>query len=837
MSKRIVEISDKSMQNISLAGGKGASLSKLMEITGINVPDGYIVTTEAYHTIISPIVIPFLQKIKDATPQNIAKLSESIKQSINDVTLPLDFEAELRKALETMGQEAMIAVRSSATAEDLPDASFAGQQDTFLNVQGYDNIKSAIIACFASLYNERAIAYRMRNQYNENDISMAVALQRMIPSQVSGVMFTADPLSSDRCTMVIEAVEGLGENLVSGRKTPVSWHIKNGKVRQDDKATSPLDTTQITELGQIGRNIEIVYGQPQDIEWCYLDGKFYIVQARPITTLYPAPESYDGFKRCYMSFAHMQMMTDVMLPLGTSFSRLLADFALKEAGGRLYIDITHDIKGFYGRKMVFQKAANLDPLMESALKNVVGRKEYLNNIPKGKGSFGTAAFLVPILKSAYHIYRRGGVNDIESYLSKQRESLAAITKRLELLDGDAALDLIEKDQKVLYDEVAFDPLGFGMIMAAQFVQGPINKAGEELLGEKNIINRLSLSVDHNITSQMGLALGKIADLARHNPETSAKIEQTLSMNAMDGIEEKEILAAWDEFLKLYGIRCPGEIDITKPRFWEEPGQLLPALINNIKHLDDNHAETLFEQGRKRSIELSDSLVRLMREKHGNEKAQKLLHRIEVFRTFTGVREYPKYFWIARYDVYKRSILRELNRLAENGTINQAEDGYYLYFDELREAVRTGKVEKELISTRRKEYSTYKTLTPPRVIFSDGEVPIGEYNAQIPEKALPGIGVSSGTVEGRARVVENMENANVEKGDILVTKFTDPSWTPVFVSIAGLVTEVGGMMTHGAVITREYGLPAVVGVVNATKLIQDGERIRINGNYGYVELLT
>ncbi|MCL2153861.1 MAG: hypothetical protein FWH57_13105 [Oscillospiraceae bacterium] len=423
MPKKIANISDPAMQNISLAGGKGAGLSKLMGIEGINVPKGFIVTTEAYHDIVGAVVSPFIQQLKENPALNLSDLSAEIKRAISSLVLSPDFEKELKEAIESMGTDVVFAIRSSATAEDLPDASFAGQQDTFLNILDFSNVKSAIIACFASLYNERAIAYRIKNQFNENDVSMAVVLQLMIPSQVSGVLFTADPISSDRCTVVVEAVEGLGEDLVSGRKSPATWHIKNKEVRLGTKTSPPLDEALIRTLAGIGEKIEEVFGQPQDIEWCYLDGQFYIVQARPITALYPAPKSHDKFKRCYMSFAHMQMMTDVMLPLGISFSRLLADFALKEAGGRLYIDITHDIKSIYGRKMVFQKAANLDPLMESALKDVVSRKEYIKSIPKAKGSFGTAAFLVPILKSAYKIYRRGTVRDIENYLEQHAEAL------------------------------------------------------------------------------------------------------------------------------------------------------------------------------------------------------------------------------------------------------------------------------------------------------------------------------------------------------------------------------------------------------------------------------
>ena len=189
-----------------------------------------------------------------------------------------------------------------------------------------------------------------------------------------------------------------------------------------------------------------------------------------------------------------------------------------------------------------------------------------------------------------------------------------------------------------------------------------------------------------------------------------------------------------------------------------------------------------------------------------------------------------------YDVYKQGIMREVHKLVEAGRLKKAEDTYYLSMDELLDAVKSGKVNQGLIEERENVYRSYATLTPPRIIFSDGEVPPVSYSADIPGGALAGLAVSSGIVEGRARVVENLEDAQIEKGDILVTTFTDPSWTPVFVSLSGLVTEAGGMMSHGAVMTREYGLPAVVGVANATRLIKDGQRIRVNGTEGYVEIL-
>lgn len=249
-----------------------------------------------------------------------------------------------------------------------------------------------------------------------------------------------------------------------------------------------------------------------------------------------------------------------------------------------------------------------------------------------------------------------------------------------------------------------------------------------------------------------------------------------------------------------------------------------------------HAEISFEQGKQEAEQLSRQLVAKMEAEHGGRKARKLKKQIEKYRKFVGVREYTKYFWMAHYDVYKQAIMREVHNLVKAGVLKKPEDANYLSMDELLEAVKNGYVNQSLIDERKDAYHSYASLTPPRIIFSDGEVPPVAYSTDIPSGALAGLAVSTGIVEGRARVVENLEDANVEEGDILVTTFTDPSWTPIFVSLSGLITETGGMMSHGAVIIREYGLPAVVGVVNATRLIKDGQRIRVNGTKGYVEIL-
>ncbi|HLJ33724.1 MAG TPA: PEP-utilizing enzyme, partial [Ktedonobacteraceae bacterium] len=265
---------------------------------------------------------------------------------------------------------------------------------------------------------------------------------------------------------------------------------------------------------------------------------------------------------------------------------------------------------------------------------------------------------------------------------------------------------------------------------------------------------------------------------------------------------------------------------------------VPLILSNIKNFEPGESQRRFEQGRQEALNKEQELLdRLKQLPDGEEKANETKRMISLIRNFIGYREYPKYSMVHRYFVYKQALLKEAEHLVQANVIHEKEDIYYLTFQELREVVRTHTLDYQIISKRKDEYTFYEKLTPPRVLTSDGEIIAGEYKRErLPAEALVGMAVSSGVIEGRARVIFHMEDADLSDGDILVTSFTDPSWTPLFVSIKGLVTEVGGLMTHGAVIAREYGLPAVVGVERATKRIKDGQRIRVNGTEGYVEIL-
>jgi pyruvate,water dikinase len=341
---------------------------------------------------------------------------------------------------------------------------------------------------------------------------------------------------------------------------------------------------------------------------------------------------------------------------------------------------------------------------------------------------------------------------------------------------------------------------------------------------------------------MGLALLDVADVIRPHPEVVAFLRHVEDDGFLDelapldgGPEARDAIQA---YLDTYGMRCVGEIDITRPRWSERPSTLVPVILGNVDNFEPGAAEHRFEQGQREAWDKEQELLERLRDlPDGEPKAEETKRKIDLVRTFIGYREYPKYGMVSRYFVYKLALLQEAVRLVQGGVLNEKEDIFFLTFQELQDVMGTNQADEQLIRRRKEAFRSYGALTPPRVLTSEGEGIAGSYRRDdVPAGALVGLPVSAGTVEGRARVILDIAEADLEPGDILVTAFTDPSWTPLFVTVGGLVTEVGGLMTHGAVIAREYGLPAVVGVENATRVIQDGQRIRVHGTDGYVEIL-
>ncbi|GIJ57380.1 rifamycin-inactivating phosphotransferase [Virgisporangium aurantiacum] len=816
-------------------GGKAANLAVLLRLDGVSVPPGFCVTTDAFRRVLAET--PSIGALLDRLDEDGEDVGAELRRAIEEAAVPADVAAAITAALAEAGEEAAYAVRSSATAEDLPTASFAGQQDSYLDVVGPAEILRHVSRCWASLFTERAVVYRRRNGFDHRKVHMAVVVQRMIHPHAAGVLFTADPVTGDRTVATVDAGLGLGDALVSGRVNPDVLTVRDDTVVAAQRQEQPAITdAQAVELVRLGRRIEAHFGRPQDIEWCLDDDGFHVVQSRPISTLFPVPETGDGANHVYLSVGHQQMMTDAMKPLGLSVWRLTAMAPMQEAGGRLFVDVTPHLATPAGRAGLLALAGRSDPLIRDALETVLDRGDFVPSLPDpGPGEPSVRSG--PVHGAPVPIETDPAI--VTGLIERSQASIAALRRDLATVTGAALFDYLlvafEEHKRALRD-----PQNLPAIMAGMEATWWLNDNLREWLGEKNAADTLTLSAPGNVTSEMGLALLDVADVVRRHPEVMAYLEGVKTEDFLDylhlfagGAETRDAIVA---YLDRYGMRCVGEIDITRPRWSERPTTLVPLILDNVRNFEPGAAARRFEQGRKAAEQKkADVLARLRELPDGEQKADETERMIDRVRTFIGYREYPKYAIITRYFVYKQAMLAEAGRL---GVFADKEDIFFLTFPELHDAVRTRTVDDGLIRRRKEEFRSYEALTPPRVLTSDGECLSGAYRRDdVPAGALVGLPVSAGTVEGRARVILDLADADLEPGDILVTRFTDPSWSPLFVAVAGLVTEVGGLMTHGAVIAREYGLPAVVGVDRATGLIRDGQRIRVHGTDGYVELLS
>jgi phosphoenolpyruvate synthase/pyruvate phosphate dikinase len=846
-------------------GGKGANLGELSKINEIQVPEGFCVTTEAYKKVIETnqelnLLLDELARFKAHERENISTVSAKIRMLIENISIPRDIANEIEEYLIKFGDNNAYAVRSSATAEDLPTASFAGQQDTYLNIIGKEAILKHISKCWASLFTDRAVIYRLQNGFDHLKVRLSVVIQKMVFPQAAGILFTADPVTGNRKVLSIDASFGLGEAMVSGLVNADLYKVCNGNIVDkkistkklaiyaskdggtkehqiglEMQHTQALTDKQILQLASIGRKIEEHFSCPQDIEWCLADNEFYIVQSRPITTLFPPPEANDQENHVYVSVGHQQMMTDAMKPLGLSFFLLTTPAPMRTAGGRLFVDITQMLASHAGRHTLLNVLGKSDPLIKDALTTIIGRGNFIKLLQDEPVAAKS------VLHRDYEALNDYDPTIVSDLIRSSQTWIASLKQNIKLKSGPDLFDFIMEDIRHL-KKTSADSQSFGVIMTGMNALSWINEKMNEWLGEKNAGDTLAQSVPNNITSEMGLELLNIADVIRPYPAVIEYLQGIEDDTFFDELARfdggKEILAAIDAYLNKYGMRCAGEIDITKNRWREKPITLVPIILNNIKNFGFGAGNRRFEQGQQEALKKEQELLdRLPQLPDGAQKAKETKRMIDLIRNFAGYREYPKYSIISRYWVYKQALLKEAGQLVQANVIHEKEDIYYLTFEELREVVRTHNLDPQLISKRKEEHKLHEKLTPPRVITSDGEIITGQYKREnLPAGAIVGLAVSTGIIEGRARVILNMEDADLEDGDILVTTFTDPSWTPLFVSIKGLVTEVGGLMTHGAVIAREYGLPAVVGVENATKLIKDGQQIRVNGTDGYVEIL-
>ena len=886
MTDYILSINEIGADALPKVGGKGANLGEMTR-AGFNVPPGFCVTTDAFDQFMAGAKADIYVQLAGVSTDDLAGASavgQMVREQLASLPLPEDVATTVLEAWRAAGTDHAYAVRSSATAEDLPSASFAGQQDTYLNVRGEENILEQVKACFISLFTNRAILYRIQNGFDHRDVKLSVVVQQMVQPEASGILFTADPVSGHRQIISIDASFGLGEALVAGMVTPdlykvdkrdwtitectvsekqlAIWSLPDGGTKTealtDEKGTTQvLDEAQIIALAKISANIEAHYGSPQDIEWALADGEIVIVQSRPITSLYPVPKSYiqSEAERVYFSVSHFQMVTEPISPMGISVWRIMFPFGREKplsgenpyityAGGRIYADVSALIYTQMGSKAMPNSLVMVDELVGLAMKQFISRSAFALNKPKVLDKVrlkNVLHVLGPLAREGMKRMWFLPTDDAMAVLNTHIQQAIARTKKTrEADDLQTRVNAVYEHIQSAFSIEAFQILPLVMVIMAS---STLLKRLLERHANPADLAAIQSGLEGNVTTEMDLKIGDLADIARENEAIVSAFEDEDTVSLWLRIQEvpgsDRFLAAFAEFLKTYGLRGPGEIDVSRARWLDNPTQLLLVMRGSLRNPEPGSHRKHYNNLIQKAEAAIPRLIEAARAAPMGWLRARLVKRLlTVFRAYMPIREHPKFMLVHFYQNVRETMQEVATEFKTLGRIEDVEDIWYLTLSEAIEALEKPGIEiRTRIEQRQQDYAHYAKLTPPRVITSNGETITATRSLEnLPEGAIPGSPVSAGVVEGVARIILDPAGETLNPGEILVAPSTDPAWTPLFINAAGVVLEVGGLMTHGSVVAREYGIPAVVSVLSATSLIQTGQRIRVHGAAGYIEIL-
>ena len=890
---------------LAAVGGKGANLAKLAA-AGLPVPDGFIVTVAAYQAFVTanalePALSAALAGLDATSPAALEAASVQIRAAFAAGEMAPALQAVLAAEYRRIG-EPPVAVRSSATAEDLPDMSFAGQQDTFLNIQGLDALCDAVVACWSSLWTARAVGYRERNQVDQKSVALAVVVQKMVDAAAAGVLFTADPLNGRRTETAIDATLGLGEALVSGQVEPDHYVVDEqtrtivhktlgaketvivgreggGTVteRQANGSRQAIPDAVILELAALGAKVEALYGFPQDIEWAWDGARLHLLQARPITSLYPLPAGMpESPLQVMFALAAVQGVFEPYTPLGQDSLKLILSGARRvyglnpdfrrqttflSAAERLYINVTPLLRNRIGRKIVPDFIYVIDPGVAQAFGEIVADPRLAPSGPpiRPDSLRRILKFVLPTAARVVRIWRNPQA--ARQRLTRAMDEALARAAARAAPTGDLWVDYSHQVDLVLAGSKLFPelviPEGVTAVVSgmAPFF-GILQRFAEQAAAAQNrpelaqLPLTIARSLPYNVTTEMDLALWQAAQVIRSDTATAqafaAAPPAALAADYLAGRLPPVAQMAVGIFLHQYGMRGPGEIDLGRPRWREQPEPIMQVLQSYLA-IDDpaNAPDAVFARGVTQAEAAAQELLAAVGGLPGGPIKVRLVRwAVGRYRALGGLREAPKFFAIRYMGIVREGLLHSGQRLVDLGMLLAADDLFYLTVPELQEIAKQHGISaglRERIADRRAIHAReLRRKQLPRVLLSDGtayyEGVRGDGEAQGGD-TLIGDPVSPGVVEGIVHIVFSPNGTQLAPGEILVCPGTDPAWTPLFLAAGGLVMEVGGMMTHGSVVAREYGIPAVVGVHEATRRLQSGQRVRVDGMKGVVSKLT
>ncbi len=873
---------------LPVVGGKAASLGELIR-AGFPVPEGFCVTTAAYTLLSASAGLEaWLEALTTTGVEDAARRTElaaAVRTALLQAPVPVRVAEAITQAYQELGRRAAVpvAVRSSATAEDLPSASFAGQQETYLNVVGIEALLTAVQRCFASLWTDRAVSYRTHLGLDPRSVRLAVVVQRMIEASVAGVLFSANPLTGKRREIVIEANPGLGEAVVSGATNPDHFVVKTttGEIverRPGDKqvviratvdggtqraeqararAEACLSDAQVRALAALGAQVEAYYGAPQDIEWALdASGHVWLTQARPITTLFPLPPeapSTDEDLRVYLSFNVQQGTYLPSTPMGLSALRMLASSVLTylgfpprdrmqgprfvtEAASRLFVDVTAALRNSFGRQLLLRS-------MEEAESHAAAIFHQLETDPR----FSLVRMpRLPFFRAAVSLLIRTCMpwSLFQSLLVPRtgRERLQRLERMLrdesEVEVPTDPAECLAEARQLFFDTTmrklhsASSAMVAGMLAYTQACTLLGDLASE---GELQAVLR---GLPSNPTTEMNHVLWALSEQVHADAATARLVRDTpparLAADYRDGTLPPLLQDGLADFLATYGHRSVAELDLGAPRWSEDPTYVLGLLASYLQLQD--LALSPDAQYRRAAAEAEAMVAELTRRAKRESWLRGLLacFFLDRARALGGLREVPRFLLTLRLSRARVLLWPVGEELARAGRLEQAADIFSITLPEAHAAL-AGADLRAAVSERRAIFEQELARRHvPLVLLSDGTEPSVEPAvAATAQAALRGTPASPGVVTALARVILDPYGVHLEPGEILVAPSTDPGWTPLFLTAGGLVMETGGSMSHGVIVAREYGIPAVVGVPGATERIPTGSRITVDGTSGTI----
>ncbi|MCL5281430.1 MAG: PEP-utilizing enzyme [Planctomycetes bacterium] len=836
-----------------LIGPKATSLCTLHRL-GVKVPPCFFLTTTAFRAHLDanglgPQITARLNKTPEAP--------EEIRRIIDQAPLTGPLREQIATAYNQLGA-AVVVVRSSATAEDLPGHSFAGQYETILGVKSLEECLDATRKCWASLWTQRAFEYRRRNGIDHQQVEMAVIVQQQIEPEAAGVAFSVDPVAGSRSRIVIESCRGLGEALVSGQVQPDRTVLRKKTlelIRQNLVAEEPsLDLKSARRLGRYVRRIEKRLGCPQDIEWAFRAGTLWFLQARPITAI-PAPKPWED-RQVWANPNVSEVFPEVVTPLTYSVILLMFQPLFSSVFRLFGADLRHSsVIGLVAGRIYWNANLGLaaarpfvSPVRAARLNSLFGGEQ---NRRFERGEFDICDEDLPDLGFTWPRYIAswpGIIRNLIALRSSQGDAfmadLKAVNDLLTRFDGGAATteELLRMVRQELHasmkkcDLLCFWP---GMLAA-----GVLQKACRDWVGDADpgLGYRLLTAQGGIADTEAGLDLWRLAVRAHEDQETETALLgdgtwESIHSGLVRTEHGRQFLVAWDEFMTTHGQHCHNELELFSPRWAETPDYILGLVQGYLRSLD--RANPLEKQ--RLLAEERERLTEQCRRRLRNAIKRRLFNwSLRRTQKLTRDRENWKNEAVRFLAVFRRVFLELGERLRHQGVLANREDIFFLELSEV-EPVAQGRADFDVmqrIAQRRAEYEWNKAQTPPAVVagrYDPQKHVASKVDAHV--KVLQGIAVSPGTITGKARVITHPNNGqHVEPGEILVAPVTNPAWTPYFLPAAGVVMDMGGVLSHGAIIAREYGLPAVVNVGPASRIIQTGQTIRVDGDRGTVTIL-